>query len=162
MCVYLRCVGSHYPIRGPDYYRNILQRTNHSALWLFLDPGCPKTVDKVTSASEAAILYLRKEHGARLWEARQESEMEQVVADFFALTACPRLVLPPGSTWAFWAGLLSAAREVHVDAKTHKLLPGMPQYLYHDEEKKAYFGRAVMRGGSSRPEIEYKYVESDG
>ena len=88
--------------------------------------------------------------------------MEEVVEDFSALTACPRLVLPPGSTWAFWAGLLSDASEVHVDASSHRLMPDMPQYVYHDEEKKAYYGKVVMREGSSEPEIEYRYVESGG
>ena len=48
----------------------------------------------------------------------------------------------PASSWAQWAGLLSNATEIHVNnLPYHPIMPGMPQYIYHDEKKKQFFGR---------------------
>jgi hypothetical protein len=53
----------------------------------------------------------------------------------------PRLILPH-SSWAFWAGVLSNATEIHVDPTYHK---GMgiahPQYVYHNYRRALYYGK---------------------
>ena len=53
-----------------------------------------------------------------------------------------QLILPV-SSWAFWAGLLSNASEIHVNGQPHHPNMGasMPQYVYHLEKAKSYFGR---------------------
>lgn len=48
----------------------------------------------------------------------------------------------PVSSWAQWAGMLSKAEEIHVNAPPyHPSMSTMPQYIYHNEKKKTYFGR---------------------
>lgn len=47
------------------------------------------------------------------------------------------------SSWAFWAGLLSNASEIHVNGQPFHPNMGskMPQYIYHLERQKLYYGR---------------------
>lgn len=160
--VYLRCAGGHYPVGGPDFYRNILGRLNYTSLWLFLDPSCTTFVETGVGSVGQVFRYLRVELGARPWESAEEEETDRMLADFLALTSSPRLILPPGSTWAFWAGLLSEATEVHVDAATHKPMLGMPRYVYHHEGKQSYFGRLVSDAVTGAPSIEYRYILNGG
>jgi hypothetical protein len=50
------------------------------------------------------------------------------------------LVLPL-SSWAFWAGLLSNATEIHVNSPgLHPLMDNRPQYIYHSDRGGAFFG----------------------
>jgi hypothetical protein len=52
-----------------------------------------------------------------------------------------QLILPV-SSWAQWAGMLSKAEEIHVNAPPyHPSMGTMSQYIYHDDKKKTYFGR---------------------
>lgn len=53
-----------------------------------------------------------------------------------------KLILPL-SSWAFWAGLLSNATEIHVNAPPmHPLMIHNTQtYIYHDEKNGHFFGR---------------------
>ena len=58
------------------------------------------------------------------------------------------------STWAYWAGLLSRAREIHVDTDHSELMgPRRPQYVYHNERLGLYFGRYNAAGD----DVDYKY-----
>lgn len=59
-----------------------------------------------------------------------------------SLSCCRVQLILSQSSWAHWAGLLSSATEIHVNAPpVHMLMPQMPQYVYHDEAKQKYFGR---------------------
>ena len=52
-----------------------------------------------------------------------------------------QLILPV-SSWAFWAGVFSNASEIHVNAYPHhQIMYSEPQYIYHDEKNKQFFGR---------------------
>ena len=43
---------------------------------------------------------------------------------------------------AHWAGLLSNASEIHVNAPPHHaIMNDMPQYIYHSEKNNKFFGR---------------------
>ena len=60
---------------------------------------------------------------------------------FYLILFSFQLILP-ASSWAQWAGLLSNATEIHVNyLPYHPIMPNMPQYIYHDEKKKSFFGR---------------------
>jgi hypothetical protein len=68
-----------------------------------------------------------------------------------------QLILPL-SSWAFWAGLLSNATEIHVNSPPHHpVMPHRPQYIYHSDRWNAYFGRY----NSSLNDIEYA-ITSEG
>jgi hypothetical protein len=46
------------------------------------------------------------------------------------------------SSWAFWAGMLSNATEIHVNGPPHHpMMPTFPNYIYHDEKHRLFFGR---------------------
>ena len=46
------------------------------------------------------------------------------------------------SSWAQWAGLLSGASEIHVNAPPHHpMMSTMPQYIYHSEKNRKFFGK---------------------
>lgn len=56
-------------------------------------------------------------------------------------TPATQLILPV-SSWAQWAGLLSNATEIHVNMPPHHpIMPDMPQFIYHNEKTKQFFGR---------------------
>jgi hypothetical protein len=58
------------------------------------------------------------------------------------------------SSWAHWAGLLSNAVEVHVNGPPHSIaLPDSPQYIYHSEKSRLFFGRY----NHSTKDIEYEF-----
>ncbi len=60
---------------------------------------------------------------------------------FISFLSCLQLILPE-SSWAYWAGLLSNATEIHVNAPPqHRVMFDMPQYVYHDDMQQMYFGR---------------------
>ena len=53
-----------------------------------------------------------------------------------------RQIILPASSWAQWAGFLSNSTEIHVNTPPlHMVMSEMPQYIYHDERGKRYFGR---------------------
>ena len=53
-----------------------------------------------------------------------------------------QLILPV-SSWAYWAGLLSNATEIHVNGPPHHSNMGgdFPNYIYHNEKARKFFGR---------------------
>lgn len=54
----------------------------------------------------------------------------------------PAQLILPLSSWAFWAGLLSNATEIHVNAPPlHPVMHANPQYIYHSDKTRHYFGR---------------------
>lgn len=57
-----------------------------------------------------------------------------------------QLILPV-SSWAFWAGLLSSADEVHVNGPPLHMDMGIEnsKYVYHHEKSGKYFGRVNNR-----------------
>ena len=64
-----------------------------------------------------------------------------------------QLILPV-SSWAQWAGLLSNANEIHVNAPpVHPMMPGMSQYIYHNEKKKLFFGKY----SNSTKDVEFEW-----
>ena len=66
----------------------------------------------------------------------------------------------PVSSWAFWGGFLSNATEIHVNAPPHhQLMSGLPQYIYHNEGKKTYFGRQSKK---YEFDIDYEITLIDG
>lgn len=66
--------------------------------------------------------------------------------DLAGLVLSKKLVLP-SSSWAFWAGFLSNATEVHVNAPPiHHLLPNS-NYIYHHEKGRLFYGRYNVTTG---------------
>ena len=49
----------------------------------------------------------------------------------------------PVSSWAFWAGMLSSAEEIHVNGPPLHKSMGLENlhYIYHNEKSGKYFGR---------------------
>ncbi len=45
------------------------------------------------------------------------------------------------SSWAFWAGFLSNASEVHVNSYPLHPLLSHDHYIYHNEKQRLYFGK---------------------
>lgn len=59
-----------------------------------------------------------------------------------ALSSCFNQIIIPVSSWAQWAGILSNATEIHVNMPPHHpIMADMPQYIYHSEKSKQFFGR---------------------
>lgn len=58
------------------------------------------------------------------------------------------------SSWAFWAGFLSNASEIHVNAPPIHPLMTEGNYIYHHEKAKLFFGRY----NSSTGDIDYAYT----
>ena len=153
--IYVRCEPWHkrYAMNSPEYYQNILNRTVYNDVWLFLDPKCPKLLDKPQNAMHQTLFYLLYVLKGKVWKPDPGYDADSLVADFVGLATSPRIIVPHGSTWAFWAALLGNASEVHVDASNHQYMgSSMRRYVYHNEETKSYYGKAMMDDS-----ISYKY-----
>lgn len=155
IAIYIRCEPWHkkYAMNSPEYYQNILNRTTYNEVWLFLDPKCPKVLDKPNHPMHQTLFYMLHVLKGRVWQANPNYNVDSLEVDFVMLASAPRIIVPHGSTWAFWAALLSNASEIHVDASNHKFMGrGMKQYIYHNEETKSYYGHILANN-----EIAYRY-----
>lgn len=85
------------------------------------------------------LLYER--YNATKWPQYTGSDENlALLHDLAGLVLSKKLVLPC-SSWAFWAGFLSNASEVHVNAPPlHQVLPAS-NYIYHHEKARLYYGR---------------------
>jgi hypothetical protein len=159
--IYIRCVGHHYPYSSVQHYQTILGNMTYNKLWLFLDPGC--------QMNNPLITFLRADLNATIWNHNEQFDLDPLSGDFVGLVSSPRLMLPPGSTWAFWAGVLSDAHEVHVldVVEGSRLIVqrplglDMPQYVYHSDKLKSYFGRLIADEGFPEGRIVYPNTPAD-
>jgi len=146
--IYLRCLPSHYFFNMREYYTSILERLDYDRIWMFMAPECPhgKVNKKSKKQVDLVIRLLRETYNAELWPAPPPGSHENMVtasllSDLSALSQSKHLIIPV-SSWAFWAGILSNATEVHVNAPpVHPLMPDDPVYTYHNEAGKQYFGK---------------------
>jgi hypothetical protein len=143
--LYLRCLPSHYFFNSLTYYQAILNNTQHEKIWMFMSPDCPKKVAKSGGNAVHQVIRYLTSIGAQRWPqlppfSFKDMHTAQLLADVAALAQSSKLVLPE-SSWAFWSGVLSNAQEVHVNApRRHRLMPDMPQYIYHQQENNMYYG----------------------
>ena len=48
----------------------------------------------------------------------------------------------PVSSWAYWAGMLSNATEIHVNGPPHHpMMPSFANYIYHNEKARLFYGK---------------------
>lgn len=147
VAVYLRCLPRHYHFHGAQYYRRVLNQSHmsFSRVWLLLSPACPKRLDRNPRKDgpiSAVLRFFLEELNATLWSWHAEDFSVEMLLDEMALLAlAPKLVLPP-STWAFWAGTLSNASEIHVDSSHFaEMGSARSQFVYHNERLQLHFGR---------------------
>ena len=55
ICIYLRCLKSHYHFNSRQYYETILSRTSYDKIWVFEAPPC--SIPKDSTASVMDYLY---------------------------------------------------------------------------------------------------------
>lgn len=96
---------------------------------------------RIGSLPATVIRYLTKTWNATIWQHDEDGGGGHLT-DFEGLLNSPRLVIPAGSTWGFWAGLFSSAAEVHVNMDYHPVMGrSLPQYVYHQEGEGRYYGQ---------------------
>lgn len=95
--------------------------------------------------------WLLLEYGDRVQlERGSSSSLEKVtrkdiddgLSQFILLAAAPRLIADR-SSYSYWAGLFSVAREIHVNINydgVHMDPVSKYRYVYHDNRKDIYFG----------------------
>mmetsp|Transcript_19155 Transcript_19155/g.26378 ORF Transcript_19155/g.26378 Transcript_19155/m.26378 type:complete len:426 (+) Transcript_19155:24-1301(+) len=143
--IYLRCMPRHYYFNDKHFYDVILSHTPHDKVWLFQAPECPSKIDPNPAKDGLVTSVLRLLYGkynASRWPAyRGSEETGPLLHDLAGLAQSNKMILPV-SSWAHWAGLLSNASEIHVNAPPHHaIMEDMPQYIYHSEKTNKYFGR---------------------
>jgi hypothetical protein len=145
LSIYLRCVPRHYFFNDRHFYETILNNTQFDHVWLFQAPECPTKLGKDPSkdGQVASVMRLLIERfNATRWPMYQgDDDSLHLLHDLAGLVQSKKLIIPV-SSWAYWAGLLSNATEIHVNGPPyHPMMGGMPQYVYHDQKKRMYFGR---------------------
>lgn len=153
--IYLRCQPRHYHFNNKEFYDNILSRMKYDKLWLFMAPECPDPgkldPDPNRDGHVAGVVRLlsQKYKGKRWPGAKAGSDDEiYLLHDLAGLAQSKRLIIPV-SSWAFWAGVLSNATEIHVNSPPkHQLMPAAAdQYHYHDEKELKFFGKFNVKEG---------------
>jgi hypothetical protein len=153
--VYLRCQPRHYHFNGAEFYDSILSRMKYDKLWLFMAPECPNPAkldaDPAKDGFVAAVVrLLADKYKGKRWPSAPAGSDDEIflLHDLAGLAQSRRLVIPV-SSWAFWAGVLSNATEIHVNSPPkHQLMPASAQqYIYHDEKEKKFFGRFDKKEG---------------
>ena len=145
LSIYLRCVPRHYFFNDRHFYETILNNTQFDHVWLFQAPECPTKLGKDPSkdGQVASVMRLLVERfNATRWPMYAgDDDSLHLLHDLAGLVQSKKLIIPV-SSWAYWAGLLSNATEIHVNGPPyHPMMGGMPQYVYHDQKKRLYFGR---------------------
>lgn len=152
MSIYLRCTN-HYFFNDLHYYESILNNTVFEKIWLFLAPECR------TYKHAAPLLHMIQSRfkSARWYQLSSGDGTDKLLHDLAGLIHSSKLILP-SSSWAFWAGFLSNASEVHVNAPPlHPLMPDLAwKYIYHNQKRREYFGKYNISTG----QIEYKITPS--
>ncbi len=153
--VYLRCSPRHYHFNNREFYDNILARMSYDTLWLFMAPECPDPT-KLDQNPErdghvaGVVRLLAEKYKGKRWPGAGSGKADEVylLHDLAGLAQSKRLVIPV-SSWAFWAGMLSSATEIHVNAPPkHQLMPAAAdQYIYHDEKALQFFGKFDKKEG---------------
>lgn len=143
--IYLRCVPRHYFFNDRHFYETILNNTRFDKVWLFQAPECPTKLDKDPSRDgqvASVVRLLVERFNATRWPMYQgEDDSMHLLHDLAGLVQSKKLIIPV-SSWAYWAGLLSNATEIHVNGPPyHPMMAGMMQYIYHDQKKRLFFGR---------------------
>lgn len=143
--IYLRCLPRHYFFNDWTYYETILNHTTFDRVWLFQAPECPTKLGDNPSKDgvvAAVVRLLVTKYKATRWPTLPGSDdTAQLLYDLAGLAQSKKLILPV-SSWAYWAGLLSNATEIHVNGPPHHpIMSSMPQYIYHLEKARKYFGR---------------------
>jgi len=143
--IYLRCLPRHYFFNDWTYYETILNHTTFDRVWLFQAPECPTRLGDNPSKDgvvAAVIRLLTTKYKATRWPTLSGSDdTAQLLYDLAGLAQSKKLILPV-SSWAYWAGLLSNATEIHVNGPPHHpMMSAMPQYVYHLEKQRKFFGR---------------------
>jgi hypothetical protein len=144
----IKIVFRHYHFNSPIFYETILDGTTFDKVWLFQAPECPTQLSPDKSRDgvvHSVIRLLRDKYNATRWPSlpasTEDEGTKQLLHDLAGIVQSKKLILPM-SSWAFWGGLLSNATEIHVNAPPHhQLMQSSPQYIYHSEQKKTYFGR---------------------
>jgi hypothetical protein len=146
LSIYLRCVPRHYHFNDKVFYETILENIEFDKIWIFGAPECPHTLDADSNRDgmvAAVVRLLVEKYNGTRWPAAPSGSDPEVylLSDLAGLAQSKKLLLPV-SSWAFWAGMLSNASEIHVNSPPrHPLLPDMPHYIYHDDRAKKYFGK---------------------
>lgn len=113
---------------------------------------CPKSLDPHgrDGPITTVLRYFKVDANATVWDWHKEDfSLEQLIDEMALLALAPKLVLP-ASTWAYWAGQLSVADEIHVDELYYP--PRMnaggrsSQFVYHNERDGQYFGSVNQQG----------------
>lgn len=142
--IYLRCVPRHYHFNDRHFYETILNHTTFDRVWLFYAPECPTRLgnDPSRDGLVASVIRLLIENfNATRWPTSTDpDDTSQLLYDLSALAQSKKLILPL-SSWAQWAGMFSNASEIHVNYLLHPTMPNMPQYFYHYEKERKFFGR---------------------
>jgi hypothetical protein len=143
--IYLRCVPRHYFFNERHFYETILNNTKFDRVWLFQAPECPTKLGKDPSKDgmvASVVRLLVERFNATRWPSyKGEDDSMHLLHDLAGLVQSKKLIIPV-SSWAYWAGLLSNATEIHVNGPPHHpMMAGMMQYVYHDQKKRLFFGR---------------------
>lgn len=142
--IYLRCVPRHYHFNDRHFYETILNHTTFDRVWLFYAPECPTRLGSDASrdglVASVVRLLIEKFNATRWPTSTDPDDTSQLLYDLAALAQSKKLILPL-SSWAQWAGMFSNATEIHVNYLLHPTMPNMPQYYYHYEKERKFFGR---------------------
>lgn len=142
--IYLRCVPRHYHFNDRHFYETILNHTTFDRVWLFYAPECPTRLGSDPSrdglVASVVRLLIEKFNATRWPTSTDPDDTSQLLYDLSALAQSKKLILPL-SSWAQWAGMFSNATEIHVNYLLHPTMPNMPQYYYHYEKERKFFGR---------------------
>ena len=120
--IYLRCLPRHYHFNDKHWYDIILSNIEFDRVWLFQAPECPTKIDSNPSkdglvASVLRLLY--EKYNATRWpKYKGNDEVGPLLHDLAGLALSNKMILPL-SSWAYWAGLLSNASEIHVNGITN-------------------------------------------
>eukprot|EP01040_Poterioochromonas_malhamensis_P010642 gene10640-11588_t len=147
LSIYLRCLPRHYHFNDKHFYETILNNTHFDHIWLFMAPECPTKLSNNPAkdgAVAAVVRLLTERYNATRWHQYPGADdTTALLHDLAGLTSSKKLILPL-SSWAFWAGLLSNASEIHVNSPPlHPLMDTRPQYIYHSDRGNAYFGSSI-------------------
>jgi hypothetical protein len=148
LSIYLRCLPRHYHFNDKLFYEVILNRTSYENIWLFQAPECPTKLNPNPNRDglvSGVIRLLTTKYHAKRWPIppNMTDDSELLLHDLAGLSQSKKLILPV-SSWAFWAGYLSNASEIHINAPPHhQVMYGLSQYYYHHEKTREYFGRLV-------------------
>lgn len=144
LSIYLRCLPRHYHFNDRHYYETILNNTDFDHIWLFMAPECPTKLGsnpaKDGLVASVVRLLIERFNATRWPQYTGADDTTALLHDLAGLIMSKKLILPL-SSWAFWAGLLSNATEIHVNAPPHHpVMNNRPQYIYHSDRSKSYFG----------------------